>query len=160
MLTALDQESWADKHRPVTSIFKCDEERKTYCESCKYESVTRDELTTLQADPGWTEAHLLLRIFVAMGLHRLPDICDGNTIVLPTTISGEASSAYRRILNRVATSRGSLVRWVDMTPPKHVNLPGPRTPYLIRPGDTGQSLVGGHVRLKSKGVTKTGTITT
>jgi hypothetical protein len=32
--------------------------------------------------------------------------------------------------------------------------------YLIRPGDTGQSLVGGHVRLKSKGVTKAGTITT
>jgi hypothetical protein len=26
MLTTLDQESWAGKHRPVTSIFKCAEE--------------------------------------------------------------------------------------------------------------------------------------
>jgi hypothetical protein len=34
----------------------------------------------------------------------------------------------------------------------------PRTPYLIRPGDTWQALVGGHVRLKSKGVTKAGSI--
>ncbi len=76
-----------------------------------------------QADPGWTEAHLLLRKLAAMGLHRLPDNCDGNTIVLPTTISGEASSACRR------------------------------------PGDTGQALVGGHVRLKYKGVTKAGTMT-
>jgi hypothetical protein len=94
-----------------------------------------------------------------MGLHRLPDICDGNTIVLPTTISGETSSACWRVLNRVAASRGSLVRWVDMTTPKRANLPGPRTPYLIRPGDTGQALAGGHVRLKSKDVTKAGTIT-
>jgi hypothetical protein len=68
------------------------------------------------ADPGWTEAHLLLRKLVVMGLHRLPDICDGNTIVLPTTISGEASPACRRVLNSVTASRGSLVRWVDMTP--------------------------------------------
>jgi len=47
VLTALDQEPWAGEHRPVTSIFKCAEERKIYCESCKYESVTRDEMTTL-----------------------------------------------------------------------------------------------------------------
>ncbi len=47
LLTALDQESWAGKHRPITSIFKCTEERKTYCESCQYESVIRDEMTTL-----------------------------------------------------------------------------------------------------------------
>ena len=46
-----------------------------------------------------------------------------------------------------------------MTPPKRANLPGSHTPYLIRPGDTGQTLVDGHVRLKSKGVTKAGTIT-
>ncbi len=42
VLTALDQESWAGKHRPITSIFKYTEERKTYCESCKYESAIRD----------------------------------------------------------------------------------------------------------------------
>jgi hypothetical protein len=112
-----------------------------------------------QTNPGWTEAHLLLCKFLAMGLHRLPDICDGNTIVLPTTISEKASPVCRRVLNRVSASRGSSVRWVDMTPPTRAILPGPRTPYLIRPGDTGQALVGGHVRLKSKGVTKTGTIT-
>jgi hypothetical protein len=104
-----------------------------------------------QADPGWTEAHLLLR--------KLPDIGDGNTIVLPTTVSEKTSPACRRVLNRVAASRGSLVRWVDMTPPKRAILPVPHTPYLIQPGDMGQTLVGGHVRLKSKGVTKAGTIT-
>ncbi len=114
---------------------------------------------TTQTDPGWTEVHLLLHKLVTMGLHCLPDICDGNTIVLPTTISGEANSVCRRVLNRVTASRGSLVRWVDMTPPTRAILPGPRTPYLIRPGDTGQTLLGGHVRLKSKGVTKVGTIT-
>ncbi len=112
-----------------------------------------------QADPGWTEAHLLLCKLVAMGLHRLPDICDGNTIVLPTTISGEANHVFRRVLNSVTVSRGWLVRWVDMTPPTCAILPDPHTPYLIRPGDTGQALVGGHVRLKSKGVTKAGTMT-
>jgi hypothetical protein len=97
--------------------------------------------------------------FFLMGLHRLPDICDGNTIVLPTTISGEASPACRRVLSRVTTSQGLLVRWVDLTPSKRANLPGPRTPYFIRPGDTGQALVGGHVRLKSKDATKADTIT-
>jgi hypothetical protein len=113
-----------------------------------------------QADPGWTEAHLLLRKLVAMGLHRLPDICDGNTIVLSTTISGEVSPAYRQVLSRVVVSGGLLVRWVNLTPSKRANLPGPCTSYLIRPGDTRQALVGGHVRLKSKGVTKADTITT
>jgi hypothetical protein len=90
-----------------------------------------------QTDPGWKDAHLLLRKLVVMGLHRLPDICDGNTIVLPTTISEEASSECRRVLNRVAVNRDSLVRWVDMTSPTRAILPGPHTPYLIRPGFTG-----------------------
>ena len=64
----------------------------------------------VQSDTGWTEAHLLLRILAVMGLRRLPDICDGNTIVLPTTISGAPSSACRRVLDRVAESRGSSIR--------------------------------------------------
>ncbi len=48
------------------------------------------------------------------------------------------------MLKRVAANRDSLVRWVDMTPPTRAILPGPHTPYLIRPGFTGQVLVGGH----------------
>ena len=42
---------------------------------------------TLKSDPGFLEAHLLLRKLAVMGLHRLPDICDWSTIVSPTTIS-------------------------------------------------------------------------
>ena len=62
---------------------------------------------TTQADPGWTEDHLLLRKLVAMGIHRLPDICDGNTIVLPMTISGESSRECRKVLDKAADRRGS-----------------------------------------------------
>ena len=64
------------------------------------------------------------------------------------------------MLDRAAESRGSSIRCVDMTPPTRSNLQDPHTPYLIRPTDMGQALVGGHVRLRSKDVTKAGTITT
>ena len=113
----------------------------------------------VQSDPGWAEAHLLMRKLVAMGLHRLSDICDGNTIVLTATISGAASSACRRVLDRVVESRGLSTRWVDMTHQTRTILPNSHIPYLIRPGDTGHALVGGHVILRSKSVTKAGTIT-
>jgi hypothetical protein len=86
----------------------------------------------------------------------------GNIIVLPKTISRESSSVCRRVLDRVTESRGSSIRWVDVTPPTWADRPDPHSPCLIRPTatDTVQVLVVGHVRLKLKDVTKEGTITT
>ena len=109
------------------------------------------------SEEAWKGGRRILRQMAAMGLHRKAMVQKGAIIELPSAMIQHEREEVVQALEEMAKVRGKELLWTkDLT---GRNVAKDRDPLArIRPGDTGQSLVGGEVRLYRKHTHLTGRI--